>query len=76
MRETPVRDAVICEPLRKPVGRLGGSLRDVQGQKLAATVLEALVTRTGLPGEAVDDVIFGQGYANGEAPALGPVAAP
>ena len=70
-----MRDAVICEPLRTPVGRLGGSLRDVQVQKLAATVLEALVTRTGLPDDVVDDVIFGQGYANGEAPALGRVAA-
>lgn len=75
MREISVRDAVICEPLRTPVGRLGGALRDVPVQKLAATVLTTLMARTGVSVGTVDDVIFGQGYANGEAPALGRIAA-
>ncbi|HLH14772.1 MAG TPA: acetyl-CoA C-acetyltransferase [Solirubrobacteraceae bacterium] len=69
------RDAVICEPLRTPVGRFGGVLRDVSAATLAATVIRELVARTGLKGEDVDDVIFGQCYANGEAPAIGRVAA-
>jgi acetyl-CoA C-acetyltransferase len=70
-----LRDAVICSPLRTAVGRYGGMFRDVPAAELAATVLRALVERTGLdPGE-VDDVVFGQGYANGEAPAIGRVAA-
>ncbi len=69
------RDAVICEPLRTAVGRSGGMFRDVPAVKLASTVLEALVARTGIdPGE-VDDVLFGQCYPNGEAPAMGRVAA-
>jgi acetyl-CoA C-acetyltransferase len=68
-------DAVICEPLRTPVGRYGGVLRDVSPQALAATVIRELVVRTGLRGEDVDDVIMGQCYASGEAPALGRVAA-
>ena len=38
-------------------------------------MIRELVARAGLPGEDVDDVIFGQGYPNGEAPALGRVAA-
>jgi acetyl-CoA C-acetyltransferase len=70
-----VRDAVICEPVRTPVGRFGGVLRDVPAQELAATVLRALVARTGLPLDEIDDVILGQGYPNGEAPAIGRVAA-
>jgi acetyl-CoA C-acetyltransferase len=70
-----VRDAVICEPLRTPVGRFGGSLRDVPAQRLAATVIRALLDRTGLAADAVDDVVLGQGYPNGEAPAIGRVAA-
>jgi acetyl-CoA C-acetyltransferase len=70
-----VRDAVICEPVRTPVGRFGGVLRDVPAQGLGATVIEALVRRTGIAPEAVDDVVFGQGYPNGEAPAIGRVAA-
>jgi acetyl-CoA C-acetyltransferase len=69
------RDALICEPLRTPVGRFGGVFRDVPAAKLASTVVVALIERTGLPADAIDDVLLGQCYANGEAPALGRVAA-
>ena len=70
-----MRDALICEPLRTPVGRFGGMFRDVSVTELATTVIRELLTRTGLPPDQVDDVLLGQGYANGEAPALGRVAA-
>jgi acetyl-CoA C-acetyltransferase len=43
-----VRDAVICEPLRTPVGVFGGALRDVLAHTLASTVITALLARTGL----------------------------
>jgi acetyl-CoA C-acetyltransferase len=49
--------------------------RDVPAAKLASTVVTALLDRTGLPHDAIDDVLLGQCYANGEAPALGRVAA-
>ncbi|MGZ4575473.1 MAG: thiolase family protein, partial [Mycobacteriaceae bacterium] len=68
-------DAVICEPLRTPVGRFGGVFRDVTVQALAATVIRELVARAGLSSADIDDVIFGQAYPSGEAPALGRVAA-
>jgi acetyl-CoA C-acetyltransferase len=70
-----MRDALICEPLRTPVGRFGGMFRDVSVTELATTVIRELLTRTGIPPDQVDDVLLGQGYANGEAPALGRVAA-
>jgi acetyl-CoA C-acetyltransferase len=70
-----LRDAVICSPLRTPVGGYGGVLRDVPVTVLAATVVRALVERTGIDPAAVDEVILGQGYPNGEAPAIGRVAA-
>lgn len=70
-----MRDAVICEPLRTPVGRYGGMFKDIPTADLAATVLKELVKRTGIKGSDVDDVIFGQCYPNGEAPAIGRVAA-
>jgi acetyl-CoA C-acetyltransferase len=70
-----VREAVICEPLRTPVGGFGGSLRDVPVQELAATVIRAVMERTGLPPESVDDVLLGHCYPTMEAPALGRVAA-
>ncbi len=69
------REAVICQPLRTPVGRFGGVFRDVGAAALASTVIRELVSRTGLRGEDVDDVIMGQCYASGEAPAIGRVAA-
>ncbi len=70
-----MRDAVICEPLRTPVGGFGGSLRDVPAQDLAATVIRALMERTGLPPESVDDVLLGHCYPTMDAPAIGRVAA-
>ncbi|MFI5953186.1 acetyl-CoA C-acetyltransferase [Cryptosporangium sp. NPDC051539] len=66
-------DAVICAPLRTPVGRYGGVFKDVPAVTLAATVIRALIERTGV--RNVDDVVFGQCYASGEAPAIGRVAA-
>jgi acetyl-CoA C-acetyltransferase len=70
-----MRDAVICEPLRTPVGRFGGVFKDVPATALAKTVIAELVTRTGIPTETVDDVLLGQCYPSGEAPAIGRVAA-
>ena len=70
-----MREAVICEPLRTAVGGFGGMFRDVPVTQLAASVIAELVSRTSLPPEAIEDVILGQGYANGEAAALGRVAA-
>jgi len=69
------RDAVICEPLRTPVGRAGGVFRDLPAARLATTALRALVERSGIDPEQIDDVIFGQCYPSGEAPAIGRVAA-
>ncbi len=67
--------AVICEPVRTPVGRYGGVFKDIPVADLASTVVRGLVERTGVTGGDVDDVIFGQGYANGEAAAIGRIAA-
>jgi len=68
-------DVVICEPLRTPVGRFGGVLKDIAPEDLAATVIRELVARTGITGSDIDDVFLGQASPNGEAPALGRVAA-
>ncbi|WP_327117856.1 acetyl-CoA C-acetyltransferase [Nocardia sp. NBC_01730] len=68
-------EAVICEPLRTPVGRFGGVFKDIPPETLAATVISELLSRTGIDGSQVDDVILGQASPNGEAPAIGRVAA-
>ncbi|MEU4453081.1 acetyl-CoA C-acetyltransferase [Nocardioides sp. NPDC023903] len=67
-------EAVICEPIRTPVGRYGGMFKNVSVASLASTVVKGLVDRTGITADDIDDVIFGQGYANGEAAAIGRIA--
>src|SRR4029453_5224234 len=68
-------DVVICNPVRTPVGRMGGALAALSATDLATVALRALIDRTGLGEGDVDDVILGNGYANGEAPAIGRIAA-
>ena len=70
-----MREVVVCSPVRTPVGRYGGVLRDVGAAELAATVIRALVDRTGIEPAEASDVILGHCYPSGEAPAIGRVAA-
>ena len=66
---------VICNPLRTPVGRMGGALSALTAADLATRTLRALVDRTSLGEGDVDDVVLGHGYPSGEAPAIGRIAA-
>ena len=70
-----MNDVVICEPVRTPVGRFGGALSSLSAVDLATVTLTELVRRTGLGEGDVDDVVLGQGYPNGESPAIGRIAA-
>jgi acetyl-CoA C-acetyltransferase len=70
-----VRDAVICEPLRTPVGGFGGALRTVPAHVLGATVVRAVLERTGLDPAVVDELVLGQSYPTMDAPAVGRVVA-
>jgi acetyl-CoA C-acetyltransferase len=70
-----VREVVICEPLRSPVGGFGGALRTVPAHTLGATVVRAVLERTGLDPEAVDELVLGQSYPTMDAPAVGRVVA-
>src|SRR6266567_3677128 len=53
------REAVIVEAVRTAVGRRNGRLKDWHPVDLMAQVLTAVVQRTGLDAEIVDDVIVG-----------------
>jgi acetyl-CoA acyltransferase len=54
-----MRDAVIAEAVRTPVGKRGGGLADVHPVDLSALVLTEIARRTGLDPADVDDVIWG-----------------
>ncbi|MDX2948607.1 acetyl-CoA C-acetyltransferase [Streptomyces caniscabiei] len=72
---TALRRAAIVTPLRTPVGTFGGTLRPVPAHDLAATVIKAVVERSGVDPHRIDDVVFAQSYANSEAPCIGRWAA-
>ncbi len=54
-----MREAVIVEAIRTPIGRRGGKLKDWHAVDLMAQVLSELVGRTGLDAGLVEDVIVG-----------------
>ncbi len=68
-----MREALICEPVRTPVGRFGGVFRDLSVQALGEAVVRGLLEKSGLPADAVEDVLFAQCYPSMDAPALGRV---
>src|SRR5947199_8300948 len=59
-------EAVIVDAVRTPIGRYGGVLSTVRPDDLAARAIEAVVERTALPVDEVDDVILGCTNAAGE----------
>ena len=70
-----MRDAVICEPVRTPIGRYGGMFKAQTAVDLGVTALRGMLDRTGIAPEAVQDVILGHCYPSSEAPAIGRVVA-
>ena len=71
LRTQSLRRAAIVAPLRTAVGKFGGSLSSMGAGDLGAVIIKALIERTGIDPARVDDVVFAQGYGNGEAPAIG-----
>src|ERR1700744_5667274 len=65
-----MKRAAIASPIRTAVGKYMGALSDMTAGDLGAVVLKALVERTGVDPGRIDDVIFAQGYASGEAPCI------
>ncbi|MCS7177450.1 MAG: acetyl-CoA C-acyltransferase [Candidatus Kapabacteria bacterium] len=61
-----MRDALIVDYVRTPIGKYGGALSSVRPDDMAALVIAELVRRTGVPPEAIDDVIFGCANQAGE----------
>jgi len=66
-----MRRAAIVAPLRTAVGGYGKALRTVPVEDVAATVVKAVVRRSGIDPERIEDVSFAQSYANSEVPCIG-----
>ncbi|MCZ6477133.1 MAG: 3-oxoadipyl-CoA thiolase, partial [Gemmatimonadetes bacterium] len=65
-RQSHDRDPVVIDAVRTPVGRHGGALSRVRPDDLLALAVRALVERTGVPPERIEDVIAGCTNAAGE----------
>lgn len=61
-----MREAWIIDAVRTPIGRHGGGLASVRPDDLAALTISALVERTDLDPETIDDVLFGCSNQAGE----------
>lgn len=54
-----MRETVIVEAVRTPVGKRNGALAGMHAADLSAVVLNELVERTGIGPEIIDDVVWG-----------------
>lgn len=66
-----MREVVICDSVRTPIGRFGGTLRDVPALELGVITARALVERNNFAASEIDEVIIGQGYNSMDAPCIG-----
>jgi acetyl-CoA C-acetyltransferase len=64
----PLPEVVIVGAARTPIGRYGGSLRNVHPADLGATAAKAALARAGLPPDAIDEVLIGHGRQAGSGP--------
>ncbi|MGJ9457774.1 thiolase family protein [Oceanobacillus sp. CF4.6] len=61
-----MREAVIVEAVRTPVGKRNGSLSEIRAEDLAAKPLEEVIKRAGISAALVEDVIMGCVTQTGE----------
>jgi len=61
-----MKEVVIIDAVRSPIGRVGGSLSSVRPDDLLADVLKGLVDRTGIDPVLIEDVYAGCGNQAGE----------
>ena len=70
-----MRRAAIVSPVRTAVGTFGGSLRPIPVEELCASVIKAILERTGVDPTQIEDSVFAHSYTNGEIPCVGRFAA-
>ena len=54
-----MKKAVIVSAVRTPVGKFGGSLKDIPAYELGTLVIKEALARAGIPADQVDEVVFG-----------------
>lgn len=69
-----MKEVFLVEGVRTPVGRLGGALKDVQPEYLAAHTMKGLLERTGVKPDELDEVILGQAKQSSDQPNIARLA--
>jgi acetyl-CoA C-acetyltransferase len=64
----PVRDVVILGAARTPIGRYGGSFKDLHPAELGAVAARAAIERAGIAASDIDEVLIGHGRQAGSGP--------
>ena len=64
----PARDVFILSAARTPIGRYGGSFKDLHPAELGAVAARAAIERAGLAASDVDEVVIGHGRQAGSGP--------
>ena len=61
-------DVVVLSAARTPIGRYGGSFKDIHPAELGAVASRAAIERAGLTADAIDEVLMGHGRQAGSGP--------
>ena len=69
-----MQEVVLVSAVRTPIGSIGGTLKDVQPEILAKTVIEGAISKVGLDAALIDEVIIGQTKQTTDAPNIARVA--
>ena len=63
-----LKDIVAISAVRTPMGRFGGTIKDVASYDLGAVAIRAALERAGVAGDGIDDVMFGNCRQAGNGP--------
>src|SRR5690606_912345 len=61
-----MREVVIVDAVRTPIGRYKGALKDIRPDDLGAIVIKALIDRNPIPTDAIEEVVLGNANQAGE----------
>ena len=69
-----MKNVFIIDSVRTAVGRMGGAMKDIEVDYLAAKVISEIVTRTGIDAKQIDEVILGQAKQSTDSPNMARLA--
>lgn len=69
-----MREVVVVSAVRTPIGSIGGTLKNIQPEQLAMTVIEGAINKIGLDKSLIDEVVIGQTKQSSDTPNIARVA--